>query len=640
MTTGQTYGRHLPDQVDRISSLSDAQLDLLSDIRELYRERVALEREYATKLQVLSKKAGDKKAKKMALLVVGSEPTKAWDENAVKQSTLDNAYTQLIASIADAAQDHINLADALNSQVADALKSVEKKHEERNKKQMAFFQKLLADRDRVYSDRTKTKQKYDDECVEVETYRQKQDRAVDDRHADRAAKQYGQQQTDMMNAKNTYLISIDIANKTKEKFYSTDLPQLEDQFQSLQTQLLTQFIKILLQAQTLHSSHLESLKNRASSVQTALTQVDPAKDQDLFIDHNVRPFVAPGDWKFEPCQSHYDTGEMNAEPAPKVFLQNKLSRCKTKLQELAPLLQAKRSEVDRLSKLVTAYTNDGSLGNLDEVTDNYLEAHHQLAAYASSESILKAEIDTIVRALAGDEGAQQPHSFKSSSFSIPTQCGYCKTSIWGLSKQGKTCKVCGLSVHSKCELKVPAECSGTRGSRHGASDSASLSRTSTTETTRSRGSEFIIQTPTPSSFVQPHASTHPQAESHPAAIVLFDFSATSPFELDVSEGMSVHVLEEDDGSGWIKVSNPNGGKGLVPASYIQYTEAQQAGAADPPQIRKAGRSSAGSGIHVRGVYEYGAQGSDELGVQVGALIELTAGPAGGQNYADGWWEGM
>jgi hypothetical protein len=26
----------------------------------------------------------------------------------------------------------------------------------------------------------------------------------------------------------------------------------------------------------------------------------------------------------------------------------------------------------------------------------------------------------------GDEGSQMPHSFKSSSFSIPTQCGYCK----------------------------------------------------------------------------------------------------------------------------------------------------------------------------------------------------------------------
>lgn len=73
----------------------------------------------------------------------------------------------------------------------------------------------------------------------------------------------------------------------------------------------------------------------------------------------------------------------------------------------------------------------------------------------------------------GDEGEQHPHTFKSSSFSIPTQCVYCKastsvarryklctltcriqSSIWGLSKQGKSCKDCGISVHSKCELKV------------------------------------------------------------------------------------------------------------------------------------------------------------------------------------------
>ena len=81
---------------------------------------------------------------------------------------------------------------------------------------------------------------------------------------------------------------------------------------------------------------------------------------------------------------------------------------------------------------------------------------------------------TIYLSISGDEGSQRPHSFKSSSFTIPTECGYCavremsvnllwcyglteafcQTSIWGLSKQGKTCKACGLSVHSKCELKV------------------------------------------------------------------------------------------------------------------------------------------------------------------------------------------
>jgi len=77
----------------------------------------------------------------------------------------------------------------------------------------------------------------------------------------------------------------------------------------------------------------------------------------------------------------------------------------------------------------------------------------------------------LMREILDDRGASHPHSFKSSFFSIPTQCGYCQvrvddfyqvdylqtglqSMIWGLSKQGKTCKACGLSVHSKCELKV------------------------------------------------------------------------------------------------------------------------------------------------------------------------------------------
>lgn len=43
---------------------------------------------------------------------------------------------------------------------------------------------------------------------------------------------------------------------------------------------------------------------------------------------------------------------------------------------------------------------------------------------------------------------------------------------------------------------------------------------------------------------------------------------------------------------------------------------------------------------MRGVYDYQAQGSDELCISEGELIELSAGSNGGQNYADGWWEGV
>lgn len=54
-------------------------------VRELYRERVALEREYAAKLQVLTRKASDKKSKLEAALVVGEDPTKSWDKNTLRQ---------------------------------------------------------------------------------------------------------------------------------------------------------------------------------------------------------------------------------------------------------------------------------------------------------------------------------------------------------------------------------------------------------------------------------------------------------------------------------------------------------------------------------------------------------------------------
>lgn len=116
----------------------------------------------------------------------------------------------------------------------------------------------------------------------------------------------------------------------------------------------------------------------------------------------------------------------------------------------------------------------------------------------------------------------------------------------------------------------------------------------------------------------------------------------------------VQVLEEDDGSGWVKVADDRGGKGLVPASYVEVVDEEPA----PPPVPTTSRPGRGSGQYgkwtahlsnwrrlidlrylVRGIYSYQAQGSDELSISEGERLELSAGPTGGQNYADGWWEG-
>ncbi|KAJ7134798.1 hypothetical protein C8R44DRAFT_771495 [Mycena epipterygia] len=619
--SGQKFGQALPDQVERISSLFDSHLHLLVEVRELYRDRAALEREYAAKLQVLTKRATEKRSKLVTSFVVGDEPTKAWTESTLAQNTLNSAFNEIISSISNTAQDHVNLADALTTQVVDVLKAVERKKEDLKKKEMTFFQRLLTERDRAYGDRLKAKQKYDDECSEVESVRQKQVRANDDRHADRAAKQAEQQRVDMLNSKNVYLISTAVANNVKAKFYNEDLPALEDQFQILQSRLVVRFAKILSHSQALQISHLDVVKTRLAGVEAVLNQVDPSKDQEIFIEHNIRAFNPPKDWVFEPCVNHYDTEAMSVEPAPKVFLQNKLSRSRAKLQELSPLMDSKRKEQDQLLDLFLAYDADHSLGNTDDISENYLDANHQVMAYATSERILTTEMETISAAIGDDEGDQQPHSFKSSSFSIPTQCGYCKSSIWGLSKQGKTCRACNLSVHSKCELKVPADCQNSELGRK----SSVMPRASTTA---SRTGVDRAAPPTPSAFAQSVAEESYE-ESYQSARMLFDFTPTSEFELQVAEGTSVQVLEPDDGSGWVKVSDGQNA-GLVPASYVEYDDTAPSGSG----------SEEGSGQYVRGLYAYAARGADELGLDEGELVELTSGPNGGQHYGDGWWEGI
>ena len=77
--------------------------------------------------------------------------------------------------------------------------------------------------------------------------------------------------------------------------------------EALQRRLLERFVKILLHAQELHLGHLETLKSRVSNIEVKLNKTDVVRDQDLFIDYNHRTFVAPEDWKFEPCLIHYDT---------------------------------------------------------------------------------------------------------------------------------------------------------------------------------------------------------------------------------------------------------------------------------------------------------------------------------------------
>ena len=208
----------------------------------------------------------------------------------------------------------------------------------------------------------------------------------------------------------------------------------------MQANLIAGLVSILLQAQQVHTSHLTALQGRVNDVRASLEGVNTAADQDLFIQYNIRAFSVPNDWGWEPCAGYYDTGEMVVEPEPKIVLQNKLSRCREKLQAVNSQVNSQSTpmsaycradwpieisklgnDVNKLSNVLGTYMSNRNLGSVDDIMDvsvslisclvtsglillqDYLGVQHQLTLYEFSAAILSAEVNTISDNLGGSQ---------------------------------------------------------------------------------------------------------------------------------------------------------------------------------------------------------------------------------------------
>lgn len=110
--------------------------------------------------------------------------------------------------------------------------------------------------------------------------------------------------------------------------------------------------------------------------------------------------------------------------------------------------------------------------------------------------------------------------------------------------------------------------------------------------------------------------------------MLYSYAATTAFEISVPEGEDVEVIEPEDASGWVKVRSADERVGLVPGSYLRVGEAGADDATGEGTSHLAGH-------HVVAMYEYVAQGMEELSLVEGESVELTDV---GADFGEGWTE--
>ncbi|EEH18265.1 hypothetical protein PABG_00828 [Paracoccidioides brasiliensis Pb03] len=428
----------------------------LDEIQQFYRERSAIEKEYATKLTALCRKYHERKAKKSSSLSVGDTPTLT--PGSLECASLTTWSTQLTAIEAEAAE-RDRFGSDLVYQVAEPLKQAAARFEELRRNHAEYASKLEKEQEATYSDLKKVKGRYDGACQEVENRRKKTESAFDHgKHKAQVA--YQQQILEMNNVKNTYLISINVTNKLKEKYYYEYVPELLNGLQDLNETRVAKLNSIWLLAAQLEKSTLAKSEEHITHLISEIPRNEPRLDSTMFVRHNMSNWQDPADIQFEPSPIWHDDATMVTDETAKVFLQNILTRSKAQAKELKVEADKKRREVENAKRIRQSVRDGKDKRDEAEVVRSIFAMQEDLHLLDRKRLTAEVETSTITSVVGDLSFGARSHNFRSQTFKIPTNCDLCGERIWGLSAKGFDCRDCGYTCHSKCEMKVPAECPG------------------------------------------------------------------------------------------------------------------------------------------------------------------------------------
>lgn len=188
---------------------------------------------------------------------------------------------------------------------------------------------------------------------------------------------------------------------------------------------------------------------------------NPVLDSMMFVRHNAAQWQDPPDFGFEPSPVWLDDDSMAGDPNSKTFLMNILTKSKSSLPTLRREVDKHRKNVEGTNRILAGIRN-GQEGKRDEIDVVRSKFYHTEAMHEAERQLITAEVQvtTITQNVGDVSVGARNHRFENKTYKIPTNCDLCGDRLWGLSAKGLSCGDCGFTCHTKCQLKVPADCPG------------------------------------------------------------------------------------------------------------------------------------------------------------------------------------
>lgn len=577
-------GDELKDSFKPTQKWVNGGIDWLSDVEEFYRERGAIEKEYAAKLKELCKRHFDKKAKLATELSVGKEPK-------VTPGSLESAlmvlWTDVLTQTEAIADEKVTLSREFNAKIGDNLVQLKNKCSKLTRHIDDIDQYLSSQKSATEDELAKARKSYYAVCQTTEGVRQKTEKSSSEKYQRRLQ----DKQVEMNVAKNEYLLKINVANRLKDKYFYQDVPELLDYFQDVNEARVAILNKLIKNASIVERNSHDRIKDKLHAIDSTVDQNNPSLDTAMFIKHNSYSWSEPEDFYFVPSDIwHDDESLVTSEP------------------ELTELKKRLNSSLAEYSKYETLALDTRQ--KLEEVTAQRHQEHENItlkfdATFSTCLSILqrfmkddtqrvKSEVEIeVIQNYAGDKDLSHYEETKQKK----SRFGFLKGTKNG---KGSANTADATSVHTVKSV-----------SSHDRSGFLNLRRSKTKSSITSGQS----------------------GQSGPSARALYPYDAGGDDETTIVSGEALEVLELDDGSGWTSV-RLSAGPGLVPTSYLEITEESKKKGPSVPPKRGAKRVQ-----YVEAIYDYQADGDDEITVKAGDRIVLIQDDTDGSGWTEGEIDG-
>ncbi|KAJ3114622.1 hypothetical protein HDU96_001878 [Phlyctochytrium bullatum] len=353
-------------------------------------------------------------------------------------TTTERAWGAILLGTENRARAHLALANSFSQSISERLKTLATKREEGRKKHLLFGQKLVVERDKFYVEKDRTKKDYDEACDQVESLKAKHDRTSDSKSKEKLKKAWQEETNDLHNAKNLYVLAIDMANAIKRKYYVNDLPQLLKDMQALAESTIQGLKNIWTSYADEEIQFLEACNRHTTSLATTIQMVDARCDADprgpqfwfslrqqlsetaaasatvtadeatksppppvttddlVAVAPSLPSLPQPPDFVFVPSIMWREKAEMCRDDSSRVYLINRLKMLRRQLAALDKDIATRTRGVDGMKVLMEAYTKNPNQGDPFEVNENILEITRELTLLQSQRTKLETMIECIV----------------------------------------------------------------------------------------------------------------------------------------------------------------------------------------------------------------------------------------------------